>query len=64
MTPQQVLDFYGTAYRFGKETGMSANSLRHWLQWGRVPVQSQVFLHKHTKGRLKAELLEDFDGDV
>lgn len=56
MTPEQVLKHYKTAWKFHKETGMSNRSLHNWLEWGRIPIASQIKIHKFTNGVLKAEL--------
>lgn len=55
MTPKKVLRHYGTAYRFGKETGMSPTTLRNWLKWGFVPEDSQYKLERLTEGELKTQ---------
>ena len=55
MKPNDVLTFYGTQYRFGKETGMSPNTLGNWLKWGFIPEDSQYRLERITKGALKTE---------
>lgn len=54
MKPSEVKAHFGTLYRFNKETGMSCSSLRNWLHWGYIPIESQFFLEDYTKGKLKA----------
>ncbi len=61
MKPQDVLEYFGSGYQFGKKSGMTRNSLRNWRKWGFVPIASQIKLQKLTKGVLKADIdyLED-----
>lgn len=55
MTPQQVLDKYGSQYRFQKETGMSHRCLGRWLKSGTVPENSQYKLERLTNKELKTQ---------
>jgi hypothetical protein len=55
MTPQDLIDYYGNAYMFGKTTPMTAQSLHNWVKKGVVPVSSQLLIEKLTEGKLKAE---------
>ncbi len=55
MNPEEVLAHYGTRYRFGKETGMSPNTLSNWLKWGSIPEHAQYKLERLTKGTLKTQ---------
>jgi hypothetical protein len=55
MTPKEIKKFYGSLYRFNKDTGMSPSSLGNWLKWGYVPFESQGKIEQLTKGLLKAE---------
>jgi hypothetical protein len=54
MTPNDVLQKYGSQYNFQKETGMSHTSLGNWIKWGFVPEQSQYKLERITDGELKS----------
>lgn len=56
MSPEEVLKYYGSKYRFGKETGISPPSLHNWLRWGYIPENQQCKIEVITKGALKAEL--------
>lgn len=56
MTPDNVYKFYGSQYRFHKETGMSHNSLGNWLKWGFIPEDAQYRLERITGGKLKAKI--------
>ena len=58
MTPDDLMKFYKSKYRFHKETGMSASSLFNWLKWGFVPEGSQYKIERLTKGALKVEIKE------
>jgi hypothetical protein len=58
MKPQDIWDYYGTCYKFGKDSGMSSSSLINWTKWGYVPEDSQYRLERITKGKLKHEPIE------
>ena len=55
MSPFDVKQHYGNAYRFRKATGMSCSTLANWLKKGRVPLDAQQKLERLSEGRLKAE---------
>lgn len=55
MKPEDVKKYYGSQYRFGKETGMSKTTLGNWLKWGFVPEDAQYRLERLTAGKLKTE---------
>lgn len=55
MKPEEILAYYGSKYKFNKETGFSANTLGNWLKWGFVPEESQYRLERVTKGLFKTE---------
>lgn len=59
MKPIDVRKFYGSLYKFHKETGMSRSSLGNWIKWGFVPEASQYKLERLTKGGLKTEWTKD-----
>lgn len=56
MTPSEVKHFYGSLYRFNKETKMSCSSLSNWIKWGYVPLLSQLKIETLTQGKLKADI--------
>lgn len=56
MTPIEVYKYYGSGYRFAKETKMAESNLNYWFKKGYVPVNSQARLHRLTKGKLKIDL--------
>lgn len=55
MTPNDVLNKFGSQYNFSKKTGMSHSSLGHWLKLGYVPENSQYKLERLTNGDLKTQ---------
>lgn len=59
MKPNDVKDYYGSQYKFAKETGMSKSTLGNWLKWGFVPEDAQYKLERITKGKLKTEWTKD-----
>ena len=54
MKPEDVLNYYKTAYSFEKHTKMAANSLRYWLKKEHIPYCSQHKIELLTDGALKA----------
>lgn len=55
MTPQDVKKYYGSGYKFHKQTGMSQSTLGNWLRWGFVPEDAQYKVERLTKGALKTQ---------
>lgn len=55
MTPDDVYNFYGSQYRFRKETGMSNSTLGNWLKNGFVPEDAQYKIERLTQGKLKTQ---------
>jgi hypothetical protein len=56
MTLQEVLNHYGTGYKFAKATKISTNSFYDWVKRGYIPIGSQMKIERLTKGLLKANL--------
>ncbi len=56
MTPDDIFAYFGSIYRFSKDTGMSTSNLDYWKKKGYVPIKTQAFLHRFTKGKLKVDL--------
>jgi len=59
MTVSDVKNYYKTSYQFRQKTGMSASTFRNWIQWGFVPIKSQITLQQLTKGALIANIEHD-----
>ena len=59
MKPSDVKKYYGSQYRFHKQTGMSVATLGNWLKWGYVPENAQYKLERLTDGALKTEWTKD-----
>lgn len=55
MTPQDLIEYYGNAYRFSKLVPLSAQTFHNWVKKGKIPVRSQLMIETLTKGKLKAE---------
>lgn len=55
MTPKDVYDYFGSAYRFNKITKIAANSLLNWMRWGFVPENAQYKVERLTNGALKTQ---------
>lgn len=63
MTPEDVKEYYGSAYHFGRKTGMSHVTLYNWIRNGKVPLESQLKIYRITKGELKISYDEGFEGE-
>jgi|FreactTroBogLake_1042271.scaffolds.fasta_scaffold19133_2 hypothetical protein len=55
MTPKDVLNYFGTTYRFGKETKIKPHTLSSWIKKGYIPLNSQVMIERFTNGALKID---------
>lgn len=56
MTINDILQHYGTGYRFSKETLISTQSFYDWKKRGYIPIGSQMKIERITDGALKADL--------
>ena len=56
MTVDELQRYYKTSYAFGKATKMSPQSYTNWIEWGFIPIASQIKLEILTCGGLKADL--------
>jgi hypothetical protein len=54
MTLEDIKNYFGNAYRFGKDTKMSPSTWTNWMERGYIPIASQMRLEHITKGALKA----------
>lgn len=54
MTIDDVLAFYGSGYRFNKETKISCQSFYKWKTKGYIPIVSQMKIERLTDGALMA----------
>lgn len=55
MTLDDIKDFFGSSYRFCKDTGMSHTNYVKWKRVGYVPILTQNRIEQITKGKLKAD---------
>lgn len=58
MTVEEVLSYYGSSYKFHKQTPFSHATFFQWKKKGRVPLLSQLKLERLTEGKLKANMDE------
>lgn len=56
MTIEEVLDHYGSTYRFSEITGMSHANIPNWKKRGYIPIESQIRLERLSEGALRADL--------
>lgn len=56
MTVEEVVKYFGTGYRFNKQTKMHHSNFINWQRWGFIPIKTQIRLEELTNGALKANL--------
>jgi hypothetical protein len=64
MTLDEVKKYFGTCYRFNKETGMAHDNFRQWGKRGYIPFMSQHRIEIATRGNLKADFKDVGDNIV
>jgi DNA-binding transcriptional regulator YdaS (Cro superfamily) len=55
MTPEHVINYYGTQTEAGRQLGLAQSTVAEWKQRGRIPYLRQLDIERVTKGKLKAE---------
>lgn len=55
MTPQQVIDFFGTQEKTAQALGIRQPSVSDWVTNGKVPPGRQFEIEIRTNGQLKAD---------
>lgn len=55
MTPDQVIEYYGTQRKAAEALGVTQPAISTWLRKGRVPETRQYQIEVRTGGQLKAE---------
>lgn len=58
MTLEEVLDYYGTGYKFSKLTGMSPSNFVLWKARGFIPIVSQIRIENASGGMLVARITD------
>lgn len=58
MKIDEVLNFYGNAYKFGKKTGICMQNVSYWKRMGYIPNNMQLRIQSITKKKLIAEYVE------
>lgn len=59
MSPQQVIEFYGTQVNVASALGIAQSSVSGWVQAGAVPMERQYQVELATNGQLRADLPAD-----
>lgn len=55
MSPEQVIEHYGSQANVGRALGVSQPSIWEWVQNGRVPLVRQYQIELATAGKLRAD---------
>jgi hypothetical protein len=55
MTLDEVKTYFGSSYRFSKETGFAHNNFINWRKKGYIPFLTQGKIEEMTNGNLKAD---------
>lgn len=56
MTLEEIKNYFGTFYRFRKNTGITYTSIYRWKNQGYINAQSQIRIQELTNGKLVARL--------
>lgn len=56
MTLEDLKSYFGSYYRFCKETNRNYATVYCWKKRGYIPIRNQLKIQKHTNGELKADL--------
>lgn len=56
MTVEEVLQYYGSTYRFEQKTMFRSSNFVHWKRKGYIPMQMQMRIERLTNGALKARI--------
>ena len=64
MTPEQLVDFYGSQVLAAKALGTRQSMITRWVRvYGRIPLAEQFLIQEITNGRLKADR-DDWQADI
>lgn len=55
MTPQEVVQHYGTQIKAAAEIGVTEQSIKNWVKAEKMPRIYQLAVQTLTKGKLKAD---------
>lgn len=55
MTPQDLIDHFGTATAASRKLGVSAPLLSMWKKRGFIPLGRQALIQIQTRGRLRCD---------
>lgn len=56
MTVEEVLEYFGSGYKFEQMTKLSHSNLVLWRRQGYIPLRSQRMLEKFSAGTLQVRL--------
>jgi hypothetical protein len=54
MTPEEVYQYFGSAYAAAKAIGITKQSFSYWIEKRFIPFNRQIEIQKITKGKLRA----------
>lgn len=59
MTPEQVIEFYGSEQAAADALSCTRQNVNLWLNRGKIPIRTQALIQLITRGKLKADLKEE-----
>jgi hypothetical protein len=59
MTPEQIIEHYGSERAAADALGMTPQIVNYWKQKGEVPIKTQAFIQLYTNGKLKADSVKE-----
>lgn len=59
MKLEEIKEYFGSTYKFEKQTGMSLGNMNNWEKNGYVTTKAQLFLEILTDGELKASIEDE-----
>lgn len=56
MTIDEVITYFGSAWKMNQKIGMAHQNINNWKRYGFIPIMTQMKIEKLTDGELKASL--------
>jgi len=55
MTPEQVIQFFGSEQVAAQALNIKRQTVNYWKQRNKIPKGAQAIIQIHTRGKLKAD---------